>query len=283
MFVKNNPEAGYINGSLGEVVDFSDVGFPIVKLVNGKTITANQDTWSVEDDGGKSLATYNQVPLRLAWAITVHKSQGMTLDAAEIDLSKTFEKGQGYVALSRLKNLENLQLFGFNDVAIQVDALALKADKRFHELSIDAEKEYSDVQELLSRAKSFVEFCGGITDAKEIDKRSKKLKQKAFKKSTYEITKEYVEKGLSIGEIAHDRGMGNSTIITHLIKLKAEYPTLKIDQYKPKAAQLKKIKPAYDKLVKDKKSSEPVRLTPLFKELKGEFTFEEIKLALLFL
>ncbi|MBL4624179.1 MAG: AAA family ATPase [Flavobacteriales bacterium] len=283
MFVKNNPEAGYINGSLGEVIDYSDVGFPVVKLLNGKTIVANQDTWSVEDDGGKALATYNQVPLRLAWAITVHKSQGMTLDAAEIDLSKTFEKGQGYVALSRLRNLANLKLLGFNDTAIQVDALALKADKRFQELSVIAEKEYTDSEELASQAKNFVEYCGGITDPTEIEKRGKKLKQKASTKSTYEITKEYVEKGFSISEIAHDRGMASSSIITHLIKLHAQYPKLDLKQYKPKPAQLKKIKPVYDKLIKNKPKDEPVRLTPLFKDLKGEYTFEEIKLALLFL
>lgn len=283
MFVKNNPEAGYINGSLGEVIDYSDVGFPVVKLINGKTIVANQDTWSVEDDGGKALATYNQVPLRLAWAITVHKSQGMTLDAAEIDLSKTFERGQGYVALSRLKNLSNLKLLGFNDTAIQVDALALKADKRFQELSCVTEIAYADTKELEKQAKSFVEFCGGITDPHEIEKRGKKLKQKTSTKSTYDVTKEYIEKGFSISEIASDRGMATSSIITHLIKLHAQYPKLDLKKYKPKAAQLKKIKPVYDKLIKTKPKGEPFRLTPLFKNLKGEFTFEEIKLALLFL
>ena len=283
MFVKNNPEAGYINGSLGEVIDYSDVGFPVVKLINGKTIVANQDTWSVEDDGGKALATYNQVPLRLAWAITVHKSQGMTLDAAEIDLSKTFERGQGYVALSRLKNLSNLKLLGFNDTAIQVDALALKADKRFQELSLVSEKAYADTKELEKQAKSFVEFCGGITDPNEIEKRGKKLKQKTSTKSTYDVTKDYIEKGFSISEIALDRGMATSSIITHLIKLHAQYPKLDLKKYKPKAAQLKKIKPVYDKLIKTKPKEEPFRLTPLFKDLKGEFTFEEIKLSLLFL
>lgn len=143
MFVKNSADKEFINGTLGEVIGYSDIGFPIVRTLNKTEIIASTEEWTITNEAGQTLASYQQIPLRLAWAITVHKSQGMTLDAAELDLSKTFERGQGYVALSRLKNLENLKLLGFNTTALEVDTLALKADRRFQELSEQNDANYS--------------------------------------------------------------------------------------------------------------------------------------------
>ena len=159
MFVKNNPEKGYINGSLGEIIDFEDTGFPVVELLDKTIITATPEKWSVEDEAGNSLAWFNQIPLRLAWAITIHKSQGMTLDCAEVDLSATFESGQGYVALSRLKALKSLKLLGFNEKALQVDQLAMKADLRFQVLS--NENEQLNSHQLDEERKAFIKKSGG--------------------------------------------------------------------------------------------------------------------------
>ncbi|MFO1382975.1 MAG: helicase C-terminal domain-containing protein [Moraxella sp.] len=79
--------------------------------------------------------------MTLAWAITIHKSQGMTLDAAEVDLSKTFEKGQGYVALSRLKQLSEAQLLGVNELSLRSDHSALPgADQRFQAIGLEQER-----------------------------------------------------------------------------------------------------------------------------------------------
>lgn len=120
MAVKNSADRKYANGSLGVVIDFDVLtNFPIVKFKNGKTVTMMPDTWE-QRDGDKKRASITQVPLRLAWAITVHKSQGMTLDAARIDLGKAFVEGMGYVALSRVKNLRNLYLAGLNRTALRV-------------------------------------------------------------------------------------------------------------------------------------------------------------------
>lgn len=141
MFIKNNPDKGYINGTLGMVTDYSELGFPLVKTLKQESIIASSEKWEVEDDNGKVLASFSQIPLRLAWAITVHKSQGMTLDAVEMDLSKVFEKGQGYVALSRARSLDKLKLNGFNKTALEVDSLAVKADTRFQELSVQFKRD----------------------------------------------------------------------------------------------------------------------------------------------
>lgn len=160
MFVKNNYDKGYINGSLGEIIEYNEVGLPIVKLTTNDRITVTPEKWSIDDDNSKSLASYNQIPLRLAWAITIHKSQGMTLESAEIDLRKTFESGQGYVALSRLKSIKSLNLIGYNAKSLSVDSLALKADKRFKELSDDLHNSV-DLKENELLAKDFIRSCGG--------------------------------------------------------------------------------------------------------------------------
>ena len=139
MFVRNNFEEGYVNGTTGTVIDFTNDGFPIVETFDGETIEVYPQKWKIEDEGGV-LAEIEQLPLRLAWAITVHKSQGMTLDAVEIDLSKAFEYGMGYVALSRVRRLENMRLLGLNDIALTVNPKILKIDKKFQEESAKIEK-----------------------------------------------------------------------------------------------------------------------------------------------
>ncbi len=129
MAVKNASDRKYVNGSLGIVQDFDVLtNYPIVEFRNGKTVTMVPETWELRD-GDKKRASIMQIPLRLAWAITVHKSQGMTLDAARMDLSKAFVEGMGYVALSRVKNLHNLYLAGLNRMALRVSEDAQNINK----------------------------------------------------------------------------------------------------------------------------------------------------------
>ena len=140
MFIKNNFEAGYVNGTQGKVVGFGAGDLPIIKTEEGEKITVKYADWSIEEENS-IVAGISQMPLRLAWAITVHKSQGMNLDSAEIDLSKCFLEGMGYVALSRLKSLKGLRLMGINNLAFCVNKRAMEMDKSFKKLSKEASVE----------------------------------------------------------------------------------------------------------------------------------------------
>lgn len=141
IFVKNNLDEGYVNGTVGEVVGFDyENKFPVVRTTKGKKIIASPAMWEIEENN-KVLARIKQIPLRLAWAITVHKSQGMSLDAAEIDLGKSFEYGMGYVALSRVRTLGGIKLLGINEMALAINEEIYELDKELLKLSEISEKE----------------------------------------------------------------------------------------------------------------------------------------------
>ncbi len=145
MFIKNNYDFGYVNGTLGEVIGFNEEKAPIVRTFTGSEIVVGLESWEIKEDGHE-LAAITQLPLRLAWAITVHKSQGMSLDAAEIDLSRSFVLGMGYVALSRVRNLAGLKLMGMSQMALQVNPEVLKMDEEFHYLSDESMKSLLDLK-----------------------------------------------------------------------------------------------------------------------------------------
>lgn len=130
MFCANNFQEGFVNGTRARVLRFSNAGNPVVLTTDGAEIAVQQHTWRTYDDGGRYVvAEVSQYPLRLAWAVTVHKSQGLSLDAAIIDLSQAFTPGMGYVALSRVRSLEGLYLVGMGDQALTMDQDIARFDK----------------------------------------------------------------------------------------------------------------------------------------------------------
>lgn len=113
-----------VNGSRGVVVDFIEPGcIPVVKFKSGITKPITPYVWELEDSLElKKGYGIRQIPLILAWAITIHKSQGTTLELAEIDIGNgIFECGQSYVALSRVKDMNGLYLTGFNPAKIKIN------------------------------------------------------------------------------------------------------------------------------------------------------------------
>jgi ATP-dependent DNA helicase PIF1 len=120
---EDSDELELCNGSQGIITSFCELtGLPIVKFNNGKTIMMIRHFWKSEKIPGIGVS---QVPLILAWAITIHKSQGTTMDVAEIDVGQDiFENGQTYVALSRVKSLSGLYLSGYNSNKIFIHAKA---------------------------------------------------------------------------------------------------------------------------------------------------------------
>ena len=296
IFIKNNQELGYVNGTTGMVTGFDkDTKMPIVKLSNNRLIDVARENWVVENAKGEVSAKVSQLPLRLAWAITIHKSQGMTLQSAEIDLSKTFESGQGYVALSRIKSLQGLRLMGINDMALQVDPLIRSIDDRIKGASIKAFDEIDTLSEE-ERERMEVEYIrsiGGTVDTSEIEKEKEKLsKVKELtvksKVANHVQTLEYIKETDSLEALARIRDLSVGTIIKHLEKLKEENKDLDIDKFKPAEELYKKVDTVVTKILAENKEenfteTKILKLKPIFEAFNGEVSYDEIRLVLLFI
>jgi hypothetical protein len=282
MCVKNNFDEGYVNGSRGKVIGFDEENKnPIIELYNGKKITLKPELWAIEEDG-KIKASLSQIPLRLAWAITIHKSQGMSLDNAEIDLRSTFSYGMGYVALSRVRTLEGISLVGFNRDALRVDPKVLEFDQDLRNLSFHNEllfkKLKDDEQKKLED--DFIIRMGGAL--KSGHKKNKREEIKDTKVSTIMVTKELLESGKNVKEICKERNLTYGTILNHLEQIVSKFPDVKISHIKPKQKNIDIVKKANDEL----KGDDIGKLTPIkiiLEKEKNDMTFEDIRIARLFI
>jgi len=117
-------EKGLANGSRGVIVRFEEE-IPLVKFMNGLTRYISYHSWDIEENE-KKLMSFSQIPLKLAWALSFHKAQGIQLDCVEIDLDDVFEHGQAYVALSRVKTLQGLSIVSMDVNRITAHPTALQ-------------------------------------------------------------------------------------------------------------------------------------------------------------
>lgn len=271
MFVKNDPGKSYNNGTLGVVVKFTNLGFPVVKTLSGKEITATEDAWRIEEDG-KIKAEIKQIPLRYAWAITVHKSQGMTLDAAQIDLSKTFTFGMGYVALSRVRTIDGVELLGFHGDALLMHPEILRLDAELHQKSVrgmEALQKYNK-EELVKLQEKFITKAEGVLEEQVVEKESDEEKI-----PTREITKKYILEKVSLADIAIKRDFTVGTIISHIEDLVKKGEKLNIAYMLTAVPYYKTIQ----NVIKKNPEAKLTELMDILKKKKTDTSFEDIRLV----
>lgn len=273
IFTKNNQRAGFVNGTLGEVEGFElYTRNPIVRIRDGRRVEVEPMDWNVEE-GGRIRASITQYPLRLAWAITVHKSQGMSLDEAVMDLSGVFEYGQGYVALSRVRRLSGLYILGWNDMTFQVHPEVLSTDESFRLDSVAMEKAFADMpeDELERLQDNFVKVCGGgLVTGK------KKEKTKAKKGGTYLETFKLWNEGKSISQIAQERGYSEGTIFSHIEKLVEQNKIDRSDLTRLITPDFARVLPDIQAVFRELNTD---KLSPVFEEFRGKYSYDELRLA----
>ncbi|BFU25257.1 DNA repair and recombination protein, putative [Entamoeba histolytica HM-1:IMSS-B] len=173
MLLKNTqPEIGLVNGAVGKILRFEEVKvkhkenreqkdsyaadcnikkgenefylnnklFPVVDFGKGVIVTITPDIWEIESSG-LIVSARIQLPLTHAWGLSIHKSQGLTLPAAELNLEKVFEAGQAYVALSRLQSLEGLKIVGKIP-----GAAAWKVNKKVLEFYKEIDNQFQEIE-----------------------------------------------------------------------------------------------------------------------------------------
>ncbi|MEX2525105.1 MAG: helix-turn-helix domain-containing protein [Gammaproteobacteria bacterium] len=278
MFVRNANDGAYVNGTRGIVTGFDkEEGWPRVRTFDDDLITAAPVEWNLEENGVIRAAVI-QVPLRLAWAITIHKSQGMTLDTAEIDLSDAFEPGMGYVALSRVRSLNGLKLMGLNETALRVDGAVSEQDDIFKTQSAQVraylqafpagEKQQWQKETLLNRFEGELEPDTG---------RTRKARRGAKKRPTHEITLELLKEKTPLQEMARQRQLKPGTILQHIEKLKGLDALPDIDYLRSEIPD-----DEFDRIVALFREAGDGRLAPVREKLGRRFSYEALRIARLF-
>ncbi len=274
MFTKNSPQGKFVNGTLGVVSGWDASGQPIVNTKNGLSIAVEPMEWQLEEQG-KVRASVSQIPLRLAYAMTVHKSQGMSMDAAVIDLSKAFEYGQGYVALSRIRRLSGLYLTGLNERALQVHPEILEKDKDFRIASAVVQETFATmpVIEVVAMQKKFVKTIGGTWTDKSSPRKIQDKKYASDLPGRLAETLQAVRDAKNLQSAAKIRALAISTVVKHLEEL-ADIGKLTRTDF----AHLVPVE-VTSEIYEVFAINNDERLSPIFHAFNGRHSFETIRLV----
>lgn len=246
MFIKNDPDRRFINGTLGEVKSIDKNSIAVRLAESGTVIDVEPVEWQniryqfdeeSKEISSKQIGRFKQYPLKAAWAITVHKSQGLTFDKAIIDVHAAFSPGQAYVALSRCRTLDGLVLSSPVSASVfmrdnAVDAYMNYISRPVEELAFSSCYEYFEYEkkpepEEVAPVKKVVEkiIAAGKVVAEKVNKeKPKKEKTAEFrdesgkKLNTYEYSYWLYNQGNTVGQIAEKRGLNPSTIESHLAR-----------------------------------------------------------------
>jgi ATP-dependent DNA helicase PIF1 len=281
MFIKNDLKGSYSNGTRGVVTAFedSDEAWPIVTTFDKRIITVRPESWNYEDND-IIRATLTQIPLRLAWAITIHKSQGMTLDSAEIDLGDAFEPGMGYVALSRVRRLDGIKLMNLNEMALRVSDKVLEQDRLFKQGSHESEailKDLSPDHIKSIQKETLLVRLGGCEQMTAI--KHPKRTPKSKKIQSHLVTLEMFRSNPSIEAIAAERDITKGTVYAHLEKLRGLQLITQAELSHLRSAIPDNV---FDLICSAFKKSQEGHVAPVYNHFNGEYSYELIRLVRLF-
>ena len=233
MFIKNDPERRFINGTLGEVKSIDKNSIAVRLAESGTIIEVEPMEWQniryqfdeeSKEISSKQIGRFKQYPLKAAWAITVHKSQGLTFDKAIIDVHAAFSPGQAYVALSRCRTLDGLVLSSPVSASVfmrdnAVDAYMNYISRPVEELAFSSCYEYFEYGK-----KPEPEEVAPVEKVKINKEKPEKMKKEEFrdesgkKLNTFEYSYWLYNQGNTVEQIAEKRGLNQSTIEGHLAR-----------------------------------------------------------------
>lgn len=233
MFIKNDPERRFINGTLGEVKSIDKNSIAVRLAESGTIIDVEPVEWQniryqfdeeSKEISSKQIGRFKQYPLKAAWAITVHKSQGLTFDKAIIDVHAAFSPGQAYVALSRCRTLDGLVLSSPVSASVFMRDNAVEAYMNYisrpvEELAFSSCYEYFEYEK-----KPEPEEVAPVEKVKVNQEKPKKVNKEeprddtGKKLSTFEYSYRLYNQGNTVEQIAEKRGLNQSTIESHLAR-----------------------------------------------------------------